>query len=349
MTKFLVNSVLVNDMKPPLIGITMGDPCGIGPEIIVKALSSHHVFAFSSPLVLGDRNCLLAAIKSLNVNLKVNEMEEIGKEKYDPGKINLISFSCLEEEKRKPGCPTRESGEAMVKYVKRAAKMAVKKEIEAIVTAPINKKAMAEAGYSYPGHTELLADITSAGNVVMMLMGDKLKVVLVTIHHALKDIPGLITPERIITTIKITRQALEDYFGIVNPLLAVASLNPHGGEEGLFGSEEERVIIPAIKKVRELGIRAVGPLSPDTLFYFAARGDYHAVVCMYHDQGLIPLKLLHFEDGVNVTLGLPIIRTSVDHGTAYDIAGKGKASPLSLIKAIELAAMMAKNKEGIKI
>ena len=332
-------------MKKPVISITMGDPCGIGPEIIVKVLLHPQIFAFSSPLVLGDRNSIATAVKSLNVNIAINEMETIGEEKYEPGKINLVNLSSLAEEERRYGSPTRESGKAMVTYVKEAAKMAMKEKIEAMVTAPINKKAMVEAGYSYPGHTELLAELTSARDVVMMLMGEKLKVVPVTIHHALRDIPELLTTERIVTAIQITHQSLEDYFGITGPRLAVASLNPHGGEGGLFGFEEEGVIIPAVKKSRELGIEAIGPFSPDTLFYYAARGDYDAVICMYHDQGLIPLKLLHFEDGVNITLGLPIIRTSVDHGTAYDIAGKGMANSLSLFKAIELAVTMVENKQ----
>jgi 4-hydroxythreonine-4-phosphate dehydrogenase len=212
-----------------------------------------------------------------------------------------------------------------------------------MATGPISKEALNRAGHHYPGHTELLAELTGAEEFVMMLAGERLKVTLVTIHEALRDVPQLLTYDKVLSTIRITHHDLNRYFR-GNPRLAVLALNPHCGEGGLFGDEEERIIGPAIKTAKSEGIDVAGPLSADTLFHFAAQGKYDAVVCMYHDQGLIPLKLIHFDDGVNITLGLPIIRTSVDHGTAYDLAGTGRASSRSMTAAIRMAAAMARVK-----
>jgi 4-hydroxythreonine-4-phosphate dehydrogenase len=215
-----------------------------------------------------------------------------------------------------------------------------------LVTAPINKEAMNRAGHDYPGHTELLAELTGSRDFVMMLAGDRLRVTLVTIHEALADVPRLITRERVLSTIRITHHDLHRYFR-PNPRIAVLALNPHCGEGGMFGREDQLIIRPAVEAARAEGVDATGPLSADTLFHFAVQGDYDAVVCMYHDQGLIPLKLLHFDDGVNVTLGLPIIRTSVDHGTAYNLAGSGAASEQSMVAAIRMAAAMARTKQAM--
>jgi 4-hydroxythreonine-4-phosphate dehydrogenase len=200
---------------------------------------------------------------------------------------------------------------------------------------------MALAGYNYPGHTEILAEETNAKEYAMMLAGEKLKVVLATIHLPLRMVPAVLSSQKVFSCICLTHNYLKDFFGIKKPRLAVAGLNPHAGEGGLFGEEEEEIIAPAVKKAQAGGINVVGPLPSDSLFYFALKGRYDSVICMYHDQGLIPLKILHFEDAVNVTLGLPIIRTSVDHGTAYDIAEPGTANPLSLINALKIAATMA--------
>jgi 4-hydroxythreonine-4-phosphate dehydrogenase len=213
--------------------------------------------------------------------------------------------------------------------------------IDAIVTAPISKVALRQAGYEYPGHTEMLARLTGAPHVAMMLAGDRLRVVPVTIHCPLRDVPERLSTHAILQAIHLTHDALRRYFSLDRPRIAVAALNPHAGEGGLFGDEEASIIAPALRQAHVGHIDASGPHPPDTVFYHAARGDYDAVVCMYHDQGLIPLKLLHFDDGVNLTLGLPVIRTSVDHGTAYDIAGRGLASPASLLSALRLASRMA--------
>jgi 4-hydroxythreonine-4-phosphate dehydrogenase len=218
-------------------------------------------------------------------------------------------------------------------------------DIAAVVTCPISKVLMHQAGYDYEGHTQLIASLTHCNDYVMMLAGERLRVALVTIHCSLREVPSLLSKERVYMTIAVTSKALAQDFGIQNSRLAIAALNPHAGEAGLFGDEEEKIITPAIEKARMDGYLATGPYPSDTLFYKAAKGDFDAVVAMYHDQGLIPLKLLHFSNAVNVTLGLPIIRTSVDHGTAYDIAGKGIADPSSLKSAIQMAVAMTKNRE----
>ena len=209
-----------------------------------------------------------------------------------------------------------------------------------MTTCPINKGFLNDAGYPFTGHTEFLAQRTNSAPVVMMLVAPGLKVALVTTHCALRDVPRLLTRERIMDTIRISDHALRNSFGISNPKLAVASLNPHAGDDGLFGDEEKTAIIPAIDGCKRAGVNVDGPMGSDSLFHFAGEGFYDAVVCMYHDQGLIPIKLMGFKRAVNVTLGLPIIRTSVDHGTAYDIAGRGTADPSSLIEAIILARRM---------
>jgi 4-hydroxythreonine-4-phosphate dehydrogenase len=228
----------------------------------------------------------------------------------------------------------------MLDYIEWGCQVCRSGQAAGLVTAPINKAAIRSAGCNFPGHTELLAERCQVEKVVMMLAGARLRVCLVTTHLALSAVPATLSRAEIEATIRITDQALRDHFGVRTPKLAVLALNPHAGESGLFGDEEERLIVPAIAAARAAGIDASGPHSADTLFHFAARGAYDAVICMYHDQGLIPLKLLHFEDGVNVTLGLPIIRTSVDHGTAYDLVGTGTASSASLVAALRMAEKM---------
>jgi 4-hydroxythreonine-4-phosphate dehydrogenase len=333
----------------PLIGITMGDPSGIGPEIIVRAMSGQKMKYFCCPVVLGDRNALSSAIlKSPFEDCRKMEIRVIsspGEAEARTGIINLIPISDLKDGTFEPGRPSLEGGEAMVQYILKAVDMAKKGEIDAMVTCPISKILMQKAGYKFEGHTQLISHLTDSNEYVMMLAGERLRVVLVTIHCGLKEVPRILTSEMIQKTIRITARAFEEDFGIINPRLAVAALNPHGGESCLFGSEERDIIIPAVEMAEKEGYRVEGPFPADTLFHKATSGEYEAVVCMYHDQGLIPLKLLHFSDAVNVTLGLPIIRTSVDHGTAYDIAGTGKADPSSLRAAIEMAAVMAGNKK----
>lgn len=313
----------------PRIAITMGDPAGVGPEIILAAFEDRRVTDIAAPFVIGDAGFLEFMAKRLKLK--------------PPPPSSLISLSDISPKTIKPGAPTKESGQAMIRYIAEAVCMAKAGVVDAIVTAPISKEAAKKAGFKFPGHTEFIAHLTGCKDFSMMLGGALLKVVLVTIHAPLRKVPQLLTRDNVFMTIKIAHEAFKRDFGLRSPRIAVAGLNPHAGEGGMFGDEERRVILPAVKKAAGLGIRAIGPLPPDTVFYRAARKkEFDCVVCMYHDQGLGPLKLLHFEDGVNVTLGLPIIRTSVDHGTAYDIAWKGRASTESLVAAIQMAALMSK-------
>jgi len=331
-------------MELPLIGITMGDPAGVGPEVIVKALSDSRIFQICRPVVLGDEGIITRAVEALELKVRVTTARGLRDESYKVGAINVVNISCLDLNVVKPGKPDQRFGEAVVEYIKAGVRMALEGKIQALTTAPINKEVINRAGYVYAGHTELLAELTDAKDYVMMLSGERLKITLVTTHCRLKDVACLLSIQKILTVIEITDNSLKEYFSFPRPRIAVASLNPHGGEGGIFGDEEERIIIPAIERARAMGIDAVGPLPPDSLFYYATRGGYDVVVCMYHDQGLIPLKLLSFKDAVNVTLGLPIIRTSPDHGTAFDIAGTGRADELSLKNAIKLAVSMANKK-----
>ncbi|QQR79979.1 MAG: 4-hydroxythreonine-4-phosphate dehydrogenase PdxA [Deltaproteobacteria bacterium] len=292
--------------RKPLIGITMGDPRGIGPEIIEKALGSPEIKNKAEYMVFGD--------------------------------------ACYFDFQNAKNLTPKECGELSGFYIEQATQAALAGDIDAIVTAPISKEHLHQAGYPYPGHTEFFAQLSKTKKFRMMMAGPSLKVVLVTIHEALKNVPTLLTSEKIFTTIQLTQEALQNWFGISKPKIAVAGLNPHAGEAGLFGDEETKIILPAIRKAQKNKIHVTGPLAADTVFNQAVRGDYDAVVVMYHDQGLIPLKLLHFDDGVNVTLGLPFVRTSPDHGTAFDIAGKGIATPSSMIAAIELSIKLSMGK-----
>ena len=319
----------------PVIAITMGDPSGIGPEIALKALEDRSVYRISRPVLIGDGGLLRHLAKRLSLRL--------------PPERAVRSISSIDLRRLGPGRPTLESSSAMISYVTEAVKMASSGRASAVVTGPIGKEAAKLSGFPFPGHTEYIAHLTKTKDFRMMLGGRDLKVILVTIHEPIRKVPGLITRERVFKTIKMTDESFRKYFGFKRPRIAVAGLNPHAGEGGMFGDEEGKAIRPAVERARRAGIDATGPLPPDTVFYRAVRmKEFDCVVCMYHDQGLGPLKLLHFEDGVNVTLGLPIIRTSVDHGTAYDIAWKGKASSESLLSAIETAVGMAGRKRKIK-
>ena len=327
----------------PVLGITMGDPAGVGPEIIIKALSDSDIIKICRPLVLGDPAALSMNMQG-PVKFTVNEVSDPSHIKGKLGQIDLLALSRLKSDLLQPGKPTLEGGKAMVEYIIRAVEMTRQRELSAMVTCPISKILMHQAGYSFDGHTQLLAHLTNTDDYVMMLAGKRLRVVLVTIHCAFKEVLANLDEQKIIKTIIVTSKALKQDFGIKKPRLAVAAINPHAGEGGLFGSEEKKIIKPAIEKAKSEGAEVEGPLPADTLFFKAASGEFDAVVAMYHDQGLIPLKLLHFSDAVNITLGLPIIRTSVDHGTAYDIAGKGVADSSSLKAAIRIAVKMAENR-----
>jgi 4-hydroxythreonine-4-phosphate dehydrogenase len=328
----------------PLV-ITMGDPTGIGPELILRTLSEGPLQE-KPLLVAGDQRVLLKTAEQLGLEVRLSDSKN-GRKEVSIGNNSLLlqPLSELDPDSFTPGSPDTACGNAMVDYIEWAIAECLAGRAAAMVTGPINKAAINAAGCNFPGHTELLGERCGSERVVMMLAGDRLRVTLVTIHTALSNVPELLTTHKILETIRITDQSLRQQFGLQNPRIAVLSLNPHAGEQGLFGGEEEYFIRPAIEQAQRSGITASGPHSADTLFYFAARGDYDAVVCMYHDQGLIPLKLLHFDDAVNVTLGLPIVRTSVDHGTAYDLVGTGRASIASLQAAIQMADHMSSSQK----
>ncbi len=296
------------------IAITMGEPGGIGPEVAVRA-------------ALTARDADTVLVGSAEVFREAASM--LG----EPMKIPIVDTGMAEFTK---GAPSAGGGSAAYEAIRRAASMALAGEVSAVVTAPISKEALRMAGLPWPGHTEMLAELTRATDFGMMLIGGGLRVVLVTIHRALRDVPELITKESVLRTIRLAARAAR-MLSIDAPRIAVAALNPHAGEAGMFGSEEREQIAPAIELARTEGIPCTGPYPPDTVFFRAHRGEFDLVVCMYHDQGLIPLKLVGFEQGVNVTVGLPIIRTSPDHGTAYDIAWQGKADPASMNEAVRLA------------
>jgi 4-hydroxythreonine-4-phosphate dehydrogenase len=335
-------------MKRPLI-ITMGDPTGIGPELIVKALLDGAFDALSRPVVVaGDSGVLRRAARLFRCPVHLEALggdDSFGTQRLVVGDrhLSVWPLSKLDAENLRYGVPDKACGRAMVDYVTWSCDRCLAGEAAGMVTAPISKAAIRQAGCHFPGHTELLAERCGVAKVVMMLGGERLKVCLATTHLPLREVPDSLSVTAILQTVKITAAAFRRFFACAQPRIAVLGLNPHAGEAGLFGDEEQRLIAPAIAAARAVGIDASGPHSADTLFHFAAQGRYDAVVAMYHDQGLGPLKLLHFEDAVNVTLGLPIVRTSVDHGTAYDLAGTGLASEKSLVAAVNMAANMAGN------
>ncbi len=322
----------------PVLAVTLGDPVGIGPEIIVKALHRGGCYRFSRPVILGDPLRLEVAGTSTGLSPEIRVIANPKEGRYTPGRINVVPLSRLASEKIRWGHPLRSTAAAAIRYVTKAVDMVQNREADALVTCPLHKSAFRMTRLPYAGHTELLAERTGASDFVMMMAGRRLKVALVTIHEPLREVPGLLTAERVLRTLLLTAEGLRERFGIPHPLLAVAGLNPHSGENGRFGNEEKQILQPAIRRALRKGYRIAGPFPPDTVFHQALTGAFDAVVALYHDQGLIPFKLIHFKDGVNTTLGLPLIRTSVDHGTAYDIAGTGKADPGSLVAAIRMAA-----------
>ncbi len=321
----------------------MGDPAGIGPEIILKTLNDPGIYTICRPLIIGDSHIIKKALDLLCFQHQIRFIDDPEQGYFKFKTLDMIDVSLINIENFKPAEPDIKTGAAMQEYVIKGIDLALSRKIDGLVTCPITKTALKLAGSNFHGHTELLAHRTNTKNYAMMLAGKKLKVVLVTIHIPLAQVPTSLTIEDIIKKIRLTHTYLDERFNIKKPRIAVAGLNPHSGEASMFGREEEDIILPAVRFSIEHGLDVHGPLPPDTVFYHAVQGRYDAVVCMYHDQGLIPFKLIHFKDGVNTTLGLPIIRTSVDHGTAYDIAWKGIADPSSLIEAVKMAAFQADN------
>lgn len=328
------------DTTRPVIAITMGDASGVGPEIIMKALARPEVQALCRPLVVGDAARLREAGAIVRTKLDVAALSSPAEARFDPGRVDCIDLGLIP-----PGHPFGQlsplSGEAAYRYIERATRLVEAGDADAICTAPLSKEALHAAGHKYPGHTELLAHLTGTPEVSMMLVAPKLRVIHVTTHIGLMDAirriePGLV--ERVIARGHATLVKA----GIAAPRIGVCGINPHAGENGLFGQgEEEEKIIPAVRACQARGWKVDGPLPADTLFFRAARGDFDLVVAMYHDQGHAPVKVMGLEAGVNITVGLPVIRTSVDHGTAFDIAGQGIADDGSLVEALKQAAELA--------
>jgi len=334
-------------LRKPIVAVTMGDPVGIGPEVILKALSDPSIKKACNPLILGDWGVLQRT--------RTDKRKRPALISWQPGQRLLplmnyqsafvvCSLSKLRVNEMRPAQPTMAAGRAAYRYIRVAANLTLAKAVDAMATAPISKSSLIAAGYPYPGHTELLADISRTRECRMMLVGNTLRVVPVTGHIRFTKVGRALTRDGIRTTIELADRGLRELFGLRRPRIAVAALNPHGGEQGNFGDEEIKTIRPAVTSAKRKGIEVDGPLPADSLFYRAVQEHYDAVVCMYHDQGLIPLKLHHFSGGIALTLGLPFIRTSVDHGTAYDIAGKGKADESSMREAILMAARLARSR-----
>ncbi len=316
--------------RKPVIAITLGDPAGIGPEVVLKALAQPAIQKLADFRVIGSAEILRFYARLLGLPMPACEIDE--------------TIPWPQQKKMRPGRWSQTTGCVSLSWVERAIDLCLSGETHAMVTAPICKAAWQAAGSAFTGHTELLERRTNTSRAVMMFVAGRLRLALATIHRPLAEVPRLLTPQGIASVAIIVAAALRRHFGLRRARLAILGLNPHAGEEGCLGDEEKKIIKPAIALLRRKGINAIGPLPADTAFYRAFAGAWDAVLAMYHDQGLAPLKAVAFDTAVNVTLGLPIIRTSPDHGTAFDIAGKNLAQPSSLVEAIKLAAAMAQSR-----
>ena len=329
------------------VAISMGDPAGIGPEVALKAIASPGIRRTVDAILVGDAGVWRATARRLGLPLH----PVYGGGPVRRGSTRCVVTSELPASARRPGPPARRRdaarcGDAAYRAILAAVGLVRDGAAAALVTAPISKAHLAAAGHDFPGHTELLAHLCGDVPVRMLMVGSRLRVVLVTTHLPLAAVSRRLTRDMVLQTITLTAHALRIWFGMSSPRIAVTGLNPHAGEGGLFGTEDTRVILPAVGAARRRGVDATGPLAADGVFAHAAGGAYDAVVCMYHDQGLAPFKLLHFADGVNLTLGLPFVRTSPDHGTAFDIAGTGRADARSMIAALRLAATLAPQRKS---
>jgi len=334
--------------EQPVIGITMGDPAGIGAEVIVKALAGADIRRAAKFIIFGmnEQLCYAADRAEIEPFWGRHQHEKISR--HYPYKVVVADY---DDYSIPPWVrsPTKVAGEASVKFCLDAIDAARSQIIDAVVTAPINKTSWKLAGVHWPGHTEMLAERCRSKRKVMMFVAGRLKLALATIHEPLFDVRNKFTIGCVFEPIDLLNDALKEYFGIVNPKIGVAGLNPHAGENGQFGDEEDRIISPAISLAREVGINCRGPFSADTLFLRAWRGEFDGVVAMYHDQGMIPVKLLAFDNAVNVTIGIPIIRTSPAHGTAFDISGRNVASAEGMKAAIATAIEMSKTKKAAQV
>lgn len=330
----------MNKEYKPLLALTMGDAAGSGPEIITKALAIPEIRMICRPVVIGDAATMQAALKITGAPGNIRSIKKLPEAMFQEGTIEVIDLHNIQLERLTRGCVDTMAGAAAYQYIKLATNMVLSGECDAIVTSAINKEALNNAGYHYNGHTELLAELCGVPSVAMMLVSGNLRVSHVTTHVSLRRAIELVRPERILTVLKLTQEALPS-MGVDKPRIAIAGLNPHSGEGGLFGDEEAQYIVPAVESARKQGINVTGPLPPDSVFFRTAGGQFDAALAMYHDQGHIAVKMLGITEGVNVTLGLPIIRTSVDHGTVFGKAGKGTADATSLVQSIKLAVVMS--------
>ena len=329
------------DTTKPAIAITMGDPCGIGPEVVVKALADPRVYSSCRPLVVGNSYAIRQAVKLTGLSLQVNEVDDPATAGHDPGVVDLLDIHNLNPEDITVGQISPACGKAAMEWVTKAGELALAGTMEGLATAPLNKEAASLAGYESIGHMELLQALTGSGTVATMLMAKTLRVIHLTTHRSLRLACDYVKRERILDFLQLTHDSFVRW-GFPRPAIGVAALNPHGSDGGLLGSEEAEEIAPAVAEAQERGIAAVGPVPADVVFHQAIQGRYDAVLAMFHDQGHIPVKVYGFEDSITANLGLPFVRTSVDHGTAFDIAGQGIASHTSMLEAIRLAVALAK-------
>jgi 4-hydroxythreonine-4-phosphate dehydrogenase len=331
-------------LKKSVIGIPMGDPAGIGPEIVVKSLLQKDIYDICSPVVIGDKNVLMQALEFCNLSACINHIEHVDEGTFKLGTIDVIDLQNVDMEKLEIGKIQALGGKAAFQYIEKSIEMALNKDIAAVATTPINKESLKAANIDYIGHTEIFAELTNTHDPLTMFEVRNMRVFFLSRHVSLRDACDLITKERVVDYIVRCTEALKRLG--VQGTMAVAGLNPHSGEHGLFGNEEMIAIEPAVKEAKEKGYDVVGPISADSVFHLALQGRYAAVLSLYHDQGHIATKTLDFERTISITNSMPFLRTSVDHGTALDIAGKGIASHISMMEAILLAAKYAPDFEG---
>lgn len=329
-------------MIRPLIAVPIGDPAGIGPEIVVKALNDRDVYEKCRPVLIGDKDVIKQAIGFCDLKLDINTITDAKDGKYEAGTLDLIDLNNVNIGELQIGKVQALGGKAAFEYIKKSVDMAMNKEVDAIATTPINKESLKMAKINYIGHTEILADLTDTQDPLTMFEVRGMRVFFLTRHVSLRQACDLVTKEKVLDYIIRCTKALEK-LGVKDGTMAIAGLNPHSGEHGLFGDEEMKEIVPAIEEAKKMGYKVEGPIGADSVFHLALQGRYNSVLSLYHDQGHIATKTLDFERTIAITNGMPILRTSVDHGTAFDIAGTGKASKISMKEAILLAAKYSPN------
>ena len=333
----------MSDDPKPLIAITMGDPCGIGPEVIAKALASAEVYAICRPVVVGSSWAMEQVQRLLDAPFEIRELDSPTEAGLSPDLVDMVDPHNLNPEDVTVGQISPVCGKAAMEWVSAAARLALSGQVSALATAPVNKEAASLAGYTAIGHMELLQEISGAKEVATMLMTGRLRVVHLTTHRSLRRACDYVTKDGILSKLVLTQDSFATW-GMPNPRIGVAALNPHGSDGGLLGDEEAQEIGPAVEEARRRGVDARGPVPADIVFHQAIQGDYDVALAMYHDQGHIPIKVHGFEGSITANLGLPFVRTSVDHGTAFDIAGKGIASETSMLEAIKLAVSLSLGK-----